>query len=373
MNLVNVRALRQALLLSGCCSFLAVLGSGCGKSEKTSGKGTGIIVGASSKTIAEMAPADVIVSVDGVPLTKRAHEEILDRMEATFRAANAKGSIAELKSFRSMKERTLVDEFVVKEVLLQEARRRGLKASAEDVAAVGEALGRRAKLEGKTPEKYLQSMEPASADRIRRELAEQALIRALRRAQFGDRLQITDADLQETRARIARYNQMCEATNALVKARAESVCARLKSGEDFAAVSREVSEDRKTAEKGGLWGDFSRAEIEDKALREAAFSLPVGAVSEPFDTEEGLVIIKVLGRSGNDSLAAASSATVKLGRIFLQLGEFRQAPDDSQLRKELEVRRLEELQRDFIPALIAKSRVEFPNGRTNLLAKAKSR
>lgn len=373
MNIVNARVLRYALLLSGCCSLLAALGSGCNKSGKTEEKGAGVIIGKSCKSIADMAPDDVIVAVNGVALTKRAHDELLDRMEGTYRAANPKRSIADLKSFRGMKERYLVDEFVVKEVLIQEARRRGLTPSAEDLAAVQGSLEKRAKLEGKTAEQYLRSLGAASAERMRQDISEQALIRALRRAEFGDRLQVTESDLQATRERIARYNQMCEATNALVKARAAAVCARLKKGEDFAAVAREVSEERKTAEKGGFWGEFSRAEIEDKAVREAAFSLPVGGVSEPLDTEEGLVIIKVLERSGSDSLAAASSATVKLGRIFFQLGEFKEVPADDQLRKELERVRLEELQRDFVPALIAKTRVEFPNGRTNLLAKAKSR
>jgi len=101
--------------------------------------------------------------------------------------------------------------------------------------------------------------------------------------------------------------------------------------------------------------------------------LPVGAVSEPFDTDEGLVIIKVLEREGVDSIAATSPATVKVARIFFQLGEFREVLSDAKLRSVLERERLTGVQRDWLPTLIAKMRVEFPNGRTNLLAKARSK
>ena len=204
-------------------------------------------------------------------------------------------------------------------------------------------------------------------------MIDQALIQTLRQVEFGDRLHITDADLQEARDRVSRYNEMCEATNALVKARADAVCERLRKGEDFSVVAKEVSEEEEAAEQGGFWGEFTREDIEDEAVRNAAFSLPVGAVSEPFDTDEGLVTIKVLEREGVDSIAATSPATVKVARIFFQLGEFREVLSDAKLRSVLERERLTEVQRDWLPTLIAKMRVEFPNGRTNLLAKARSK
>ena len=104
-------------------------------------------------------------------------------------------------------------------------------------------------------------------------------------------------------------------------------------------------------------------------MRHAAFTLPVGAISEPFDTEEGLVIIKVLARTGIDSPVAKQTAVVKLGRIVLLLWEFKTVPDDETLRKELERRRLEELQRDWIKGLREQARIEYPNG-TNFWKKA---
>ena len=368
-----VETLAKPLFLSGCCCLmLAALGSGCKKKNPETKVG-GIIVGTSSKTIEEMAPDDVIVAVNGVALTRRAYDGLLDRMVDTYGKARPRSTLADLKNYRQSRERLLIDEFVTKEVLVQEAKRRGLAPSTQELAVVEGMMAKRAKLEGKTTGQYLKSLDPAAAERMRQDMMEQALIRTLRQAEFGDRLHVTEAELQEARDRVSRYNGICEATNALVKARAEAVCARLRKGEDFSVVAKEVSEERETAEQGGFWGEFTREEIEDEAVRRMAFSLPAGAFSDPVETGEGLVIIKVLERKGVDSVAATSTAKVKVGRILFQLAELREVLDDAKLRKVLERERLTEVQRDWFPTLLAKMRVEFPNGRTNLMAKARSR
>ncbi len=179
----------------------------------------------------------------------------------------------------------------------------------------------------------------------------------------SDRLKITEADMQEARDRFSRFNQMCEQTNALVKARGAAIFERLKKGEDFISVAVDASEHEE--EEPGVWGEFSREEIDDPAVRNAAFTLPVGGVSEPIDTEEGLVIIKVLARSGFDSPLAVQPSKVKLGRIILRLAELRPVPRDEELRKVLERSRLESLQKEWLKELQQKVRIEFPHG-TNL-------
>ena len=120
---------------------------------------------------------------------------------------------------------------------------------------------------------------------------------------------------------------------------------------------------------GGYWGEFVRGEIDDAAVRSAAFTLPVGAVSDPIDTEEGLVIIKVIERKGVDSPIAKASATVKLGRIVLRLGESKTLADEATLRKELERNRLEQMQSGWFASLRQQARIEYPNG-TNFWKKA---
>ncbi len=71
----------------------------------------------------------------------------------------------------------------------------------------------------------------------------------------------------------------------------QQVLARARSGEDFAALAREHSEDF-SAENGGDLGYFTRDEMVS-AFADTAFALPEGAISDIVRSPFGLHIIKV--------------------------------------------------------------------------------
>ncbi len=71
---------------------------------------------------------------------------------------------------------------------------------------------------------------------------------------------------------------------------AKKVKERLKNGEDFATVAKEVSKDSGT--EGGDLGFFTRGQML-KPFEDAAFALEVGQISDPVQTQFGWHIIKV--------------------------------------------------------------------------------
>ncbi|MBF0099038.1 MAG: SurA N-terminal domain-containing protein [Magnetococcales bacterium] len=73
--------------------------------------------------------------------------------------------------------------------------------------------------------------------------------------------------------------------------RVQQAQARLQKGELFADVARDLSDDVSKAQ-GGALGEFTRETI-DPALEGAAFSLPVGQVSEPIKSEYGVHLLQV--------------------------------------------------------------------------------
>ncbi len=77
-----------------------------------------------------------------------------------------------------------------------------------------------------------------------------------------------------------------------VRARAEALRARIRSGESFEALARQVSEDPGSAAQGGDLGFFSRGEMV-RPFEEAAFSLEPGEVSEVVESPFGLHLIRV--------------------------------------------------------------------------------
>lgn len=69
---------------------------------------------------------------------------------------------------------------------------------------------------------------------------------------------------------------------------------RIENGESFESLAREYSKCM-SREKGGNLGFFKRGQMV-KPFEDAAFSLPVGVVSDPVKTEYGWHLIKVTSK-----------------------------------------------------------------------------
>ena len=82
----------------------------------------------------------------------------------------------------------------------------------------------------------------------------------------------------------------------LVEKQSESleVLERIKSGEKFGKLAKELSTDKGSGKKDGNLGYFTKGMMV-KPFEEAAFKLEVGEMSEPIKTEFGYHIIKRLG------------------------------------------------------------------------------
>ena len=80
------------------------------------------------------------------------------------------------------------------------------------------------------------------------------------------------------------------------RSEAQALLARLRDGQDFGELAREVSEDPGSAQKGGDLGYFTRGKMV-KEFEDAAFALrEPGDLSDPVETRFGLHILKLEGR-----------------------------------------------------------------------------
>ena len=83
-----------------------------------------------------------------------------------------------------------------------------------------------------------------------------------------------------------------ESDAAEVEARAASLAARARGGEDFAALAREFSEDEGTAGNGGDLGTFGRGRMVPE-FEAAAFAMAPGEISDPVESAFGYHVILV--------------------------------------------------------------------------------
>jgi len=122
-----------------------------------------------------------------------------------------------------------------------------------------------------------------------------------------------------------------------IRAQAEAVLARIRKGEDFAALARQVSQDRDSAAEGGKLPPFARGQAA-LPLELAAFAMQPGELSDVVWTVEGFHILRVDGRLPSVKLPfEAVEEKIKLS-----------------LRTERQQRRIREL----VASLRAKARIE---------------
>jgi parvulin-like peptidyl-prolyl isomerase len=86
-----------------------------------------------------------------------------------------------------------------------------------------------------------------------------------------------------------------ETEKAEARTKIEGLLARAKAGEDFAELAKQYSEDTYSQVNGGLIEGFTRGQMV-KPFEDAAFSVPVGEISDVVETSFGYHILKIVDR-----------------------------------------------------------------------------
>ncbi len=110
------------------------------------------------------------------------------------------------------------------------------------------------------------------------------------------------------------------------RAEIEKIQARLKAGEDFAAIAKETSQDTGSGARGGDLGLFTRGQMV-KPFEDAAFALAQGDVSGIVETEFGYHLIKVTekqaaGKYSFDEVKANLTRYLKETKVKKDLSDF---------------------------------------------------
>jgi peptidyl-prolyl cis-trans isomerase C len=105
-------------------------------------------------------------------------------------------------------------------------------------------------------------------------------------------------DFAENRAHVAHIlirtsRTMTETERRARLTKAQEAHSKLRAGQDFAKVAAAYSEDTISGKKGGDLGWIQQGAIDPK-LSQVAFELPEGQISEPFETQFGFQVLKVL-------------------------------------------------------------------------------
>jgi len=96
-----------------------------------------------------------------------------------------------------------------------------------------------------------------------------------------------------------------------IRKKAQKVLSMAKAGKNFSSLAKQYSEDPGSKDKGGIYEDFHRGEMV-KPFEEAAFTLPIGGISNLVETQFGYHIIKVVNRKKESRPFEEAKSDLKL-------------------------------------------------------------
>lgn len=259
-------------------------------------------------TFGEMA----VARVNGVEIGQMQLEHYFtDYLQAQGRMV---GSIRNPVAYNRLRSAAL-DDLIDKELLWQEAGKRGLRVDERTVEDNFTAL----RNEFTSDDIFNRRLDEAGFTRasfmeyLRRELTSQRMLSELSQVQPS-----RDADVEafyhQLSPRIHARHILLQVDGGADESKVESVRqqalqlrARIVAGEDFARLAQQYSQDSRSAEGGDL-GYFSRESMVSE-FADVAFSLKPGTISEPVRTVYGWHLIKVersvSGQASDDSQGLA--------------------------------------------------------------------
>ncbi|MDM4766972.1 peptidylprolyl isomerase [Pelomonas sp. SE-A7] len=291
-------------------------------------------------------PGDQIAAVVNNDVV--AASEVLARIQQIREEARRKGDIPDPEEIRKQ----AMEALILERVLVTNAREAGAKVDEPELDRVVANVAVQNKM---SMEQLRERLKADGMDyrRFREQLRDQMLMERVREAEVQKRIKISDSDVDrylEEQQEKANSNPQLNIGQVLIsvpegasdqvvaerKAKAEAALARLKAGEDFGKVARELSEDS-FRDKGGEIG-LRQAERLPDLLVEAVKGLKTGELRPTvLRSPSGFHVLKMIERQAP---TAANQVTQTRARHVL-------LRPSAQLTNEVAAQRLAEYKRQI--------------------------
>jgi peptidyl-prolyl cis-trans isomerase C len=293
-----------------CGGVALAMGTACTRSETDKAKPEAKTIKPAATPAPESAPSSsaidpalVLVNVAGAKLTAGEADGQIRRMLGES-AGQLNGS--QLDALMDRFRQQVVERFVTRSLLSQEAEKRQIAVGAAEVDAAVETVKARLP-QGLTFEEVL-TREGMTVEAFRTNLVAELKIKTLVESEIPTNMVVAEADIAafyaEQRERFqtpetveARHILIKteatddEAAKAGKKAKIEGIHKQLVEGGDFEALAREHSE-CPSKDRGGSLGTFQRGQMV-KPFEDAAFGLETNAISPVVETQFGYHVLQV--------------------------------------------------------------------------------
>ncbi len=267
--------------------------------EKSDEKGT---ASAESERVEINAPADVAARVNGVdiPITK-----FDSQVQTVIQQYASQGVVLQDNDMAQVRSK-VIDNLVGQELLFQDAVKKGMSVSDEEISSQMEAI----KKQFKDDQEYENALnsQGITEEFLKEDLKMNLLLNKYIEQTFKPQVKVTDEDDAAFYGQNPQYFSQSEqirashiliqvkedaddAAKAEARKKIETVQKRLSNGEEFSDLAREVSEGPSSTNGGDL-GFFGRGQMV-KPFEDAAFALKKGQISGIVETQFGYHLIKL--------------------------------------------------------------------------------
>ncbi len=200
---------------------------------------------------------------------------------------------------------TNTEKIVEKKLLMQSAKKKGIKVSDAEVDSMIQMQYERAGGQ-EAFEKFLDE-NAVPHEFFLSEIRDQTIIQAYWEKIMSEELPVSEEQVQaayqtylrDTLVTVQHVLLMTrgksDAEKTGIKKQMASILKEAKGGTDFAVLASKYSEDPGSKDKGGYYNDFRRGTMV-KPFEKAAFTVPIGGISGIVETRYGYHILKVIER-----------------------------------------------------------------------------
>lgn len=249
---------------------------------------------------AKKEQSSIKATVNGKEISSADYEDNLEYYREYYKSSYGENILKEKRedgqTFDEYLKTMVLDTMILQEVLAEEAEEQNVTVSGDEITKELDSVKGYFSTSDEFSD-YLQNIgmtEEYFEETVRKELAIEKLVNKIEAEVLKE--SPSDEDLKKIYDEYEKYDyfKTVRASHILVESKeeADKVEERLKNGEDFATIAKEVST-CESNKKGGDLGYFRLSGDMDPTFAKAAFDLKINEISKPVETQFGYHVIKV--------------------------------------------------------------------------------
>ena len=244
----------------------------------------------------EMGETDVLVSVNGYPLTKRFFDAVMATAAKGMMEGRKVSAYEASKRIEEMRPR-YVRQFVTRRLLIDDAVKNNVLPKEELRKKMVQYIEGVAKASGKTPEQLAKAFD-SNSDLVFYDVAEHLVIDALMAAKIPPLVEVDAEFVSNVQAQVTIDNLAAKGTNEAIRAtlaqwKADIAAGKLKFDKIVPDRTNELRKVTSTVIGFEELGTFEKSEMTDQKMAKVVFSLENGGVSDPIEDDDGLMLLNV--------------------------------------------------------------------------------